>query len=44
MRLAEVDRQIAELGRLRETVAQLHAATEAVEPETCQTDTICVYL
>lgn len=44
MRLAEVDRQIAELGRLRETVAQLHAATEAVEPETCQTDAICVYL
>lgn len=44
MRLTEVDRQIAELGRLRETVAQLHAATEAVEPETCQTDAICVYL
>lgn len=44
MRLAEVDEQIAELGRLRETIAQLRAAAEDVEPETCQAGEVCVYL
>lgn len=44
MRLAEVDEQIVELGRLREAIAQLRAAAEDVEPETCQPGAVCVYL
>ena len=44
MRLAEVDEQIAELGRLRATIAQLRTAAENVEPETCQAGAVCAYL
>ena len=44
MRLAEVDEQIAELGRLREIIAQLRTAAEHVEPETCQPGAVCAYL
>ncbi|CAM2795886.1 heavy metal-responsive transcriptional regulator [Skermania piniformis] len=44
MRLAEVDEQIAELGRLRQTIAGLRTAAEQVEPETCQADAVCAYL
>lgn len=43
-RLAEVDEQIAELARLRETVAGLRVAAEEVEPETCQAGAVCAYL
>lgn len=43
-RLAEVDEQIAELGRLRQTIAGLRTAAEQVEPETCQADAVCAYL
>src|SRR5690625_714985 len=44
VRLAEVDEQIAELGRLRETMPQLRAAAEDVEPESWQAGAVCVYL
>ena len=44
MRLAEVEEQIAELRRLRETIAQLRTAAEHVEPETCQPGAVCAYL
>lgn len=44
VRLTEVDEQIAELGRLRETIVQLRAAAKDVEPETCQADAVCAYL
>lgn len=44
MRLAEVDEQIAELGRLRQTIAGLRTAAEQVEPERCQAGAVCAYL
>ncbi len=43
-RLAEVDEQIAELGRLRQTIAGLRTAAEQVEPERCQAGAVCAYL
>lgn len=43
-RLADLDRQIADLHALRETVAQLrHSATNA-DPTDCQAEEICRYL
>ena len=43
-RLADLDRQIADLTQLRATVADLHADAAASEPATCQPRTICRYL
>ena len=36
--------QIAELGRLRQTIAGLRTAAEQVEPERCQAGAVCAYL
>ena len=43
-RLDEIDRQIAELRELRATVAALHRAATAPEPDSCAPETICRYL
>lgn len=43
-RLSDLDRQIAELRRLRATVAQLHADASTVEPTRCHPETVCRYL
>ncbi|SDY05140.1 DNA-binding transcriptional regulator, MerR family [Modestobacter sp. DSM 44400] len=43
-RLADLDRQIADLLELRATVAGLHAGTAAADPETCDPATVCRYL
>lgn len=43
-RLAELDRQIAELHALRATVAQLHLTATSPEPGSCDAQTVCRYL
>lgn len=43
-RLADLNRQIADLTQLRATVANLHNDAAASEPATCQPHTICRYL
>lgn len=43
-RLEDIDRQIAELHRLRDTLAALHSAACEAEPGTCAPETICRYL
>lgn len=43
-RLADLDREIADLTQLRATVADLHNDAAASEPATCQPHTICRYL
>jgi hypothetical protein len=43
-RLAELDRQIAELVELRATVAQLHRTATSAEPGNCDAQTACRYL
>jgi MerR family Zn(II)-responsive transcriptional regulator of zntA len=43
-RLADLDRQLAELTALRATVAALHDGAGTVEPDACAPDRICRYL
>lgn len=43
-RLADLDRQIAELTELRATVAHLKADAATVEPARCDPETVCRYL
>jgi DNA-binding transcriptional MerR regulator len=43
-RLADLDRQIADLHALRATVAGLHAQASSGEPETCDPAVVCRYL
>lgn len=43
-RLADLDRQIAELTELRATVAHLKADATTVEPARCDPETVCRYL
>ncbi len=43
-RLADLDRQIAELQELRATVAQLKADATTVEPTRCEPAKVCRYL
>lgn len=43
-RLADLDRQIADLLDLRATVAGLHAEASSAEPETCDAAVVCRYL
>lgn len=43
-RLAHLDRQIADLLGLRETVAQLQHDAALAEPDTCQASQVCRYL
>ena len=43
-RLADLDRQIAELTRLRATVARLTADATTVEPAGCNPEAVCRYL
>ena len=42
--LMDLDRQIAEITALRETVAGYHAAGAAADPAGCDPDRICSYL
>jgi len=42
--LHEIDRQIADLRELRDTVSALHRAAAAPEPDTCAPETTCRYL
>ncbi len=43
-RLAELDRQIADLHELRASVAELHSRAVDADPETCDAATVCRYL
>ena len=43
-RLADLDRQIAELQALRETVAQLHQDASTADPNACSPRDVCRYL
>jgi len=43
-RLTGLDRQIADLRALRDTVAQLHDAATTADPDTCRPDQVCRYL
>lgn len=43
-RLGDLDRQIAELQTLRETVAELSDAAATVDPADCAAATVCRYL
>jgi DNA-binding transcriptional MerR regulator len=43
-RLADIDRQIADLGALRDNVASLRDAASDPEPDTCGADEVCRYL
>jgi DNA-binding transcriptional MerR regulator len=43
-RLADLDRQIADLLALRDSVDQLHAAAGTADPDTCQAEQVCRYL
>ncbi len=40
-RLAQLDRQIADLQELRATVAELHLHATEADPETCDAATVC---
>lgn len=42
--LRDLDRQLAELTALRETVAECHATVAAADPATCDPERICSYL
>lgn len=44
LHLTALDRRIAELTKLRETVAEYHAAAQAADPESCDPERICSYL
>lgn len=43
-RLETLDRQIADLLELRETVAGLHEASRSADPALCQADQVCRYI
>jgi MerR family Zn(II)-responsive transcriptional regulator of zntA len=43
-RLAELDRQIADLHELRSAVGELHGRAIEAAPETCDAATVCRYL
>jgi DNA-binding transcriptional MerR regulator len=43
-RLADLDRQIADLQTLRETVAELRDQASAADPATCAPDQVCRYI
>ena len=43
-RLADIDRQLAELVELRGTVSALHEQAGTVHPDSCTADRICRYL
>ena len=43
-RLAELDRQVADLLELRATVARLHEDATTPEPSSCQSQDVCRYL
>jgi MerR family Zn(II)-responsive transcriptional regulator of zntA len=43
-RLSDLDDQIADLMRLRETIADLQSAAVNAEPEACTADQVCRYL
>jgi DNA-binding transcriptional MerR regulator len=43
-RLADLDRRIAELQALRETVAQLRDNANEADPDTCRPEDVCRYL
>lgn len=43
-RLTDLDRQIAELQALRETVAHLHEDASTADPDACRPQDICRYL
>jgi len=43
-RLADLDRQIADLLDLRATVARLHGGAAVVQPDSCDPAEVCRYL
>lgn len=43
-RLADLDRQIADLLELRATVARLHDGASVVQPDSCEPAEVCRYL
>lgn len=43
-RLSDLDRQIADLQALRDTVAELSDAAATVDPADCEPSTVCRYL
>jgi DNA-binding transcriptional MerR regulator len=43
-RLADIERQIADLVALRDSVASLRTAATDLEPDTCSADEVCRYL
>jgi len=43
-RLAELDAQLADLHALQDTVAKLHDPAQAIDPSTCEADTVCRYV
>ena len=43
-RLGDLDRQIADLQALRETVAHLRKVASPVDPASCEASTVCRYL
>jgi len=43
-RLSGLDRQIADLLALRDSVAQLHQAAAGADPDTCGAEQVCRYL
>lgn len=43
-RLTALDAQIADLRRLRDTIAQLHQTVSVADPNSCHADQVCRYL
>jgi DNA-binding transcriptional MerR regulator len=43
-RLSDLDRQIADLKALRDTVADLHNAATTIDPGRCEPETVCRYV
>lgn len=43
-RLAEIARQLDELAQLRDSLVELRAQAESLEPDTCGPDQVCRYL
>jgi MerR family transcriptional regulator, Zn(II)-responsive regulator of zntA len=43
-RLADIDRQIADLQALRATLSRQREQTETADPSTCAADTVCHYV
>jgi MerR family Zn(II)-responsive transcriptional regulator of zntA len=43
-RLADIERQLADLTALQETVAALHDRAGAVDPDSCSAERVCRYL